>query len=178
MPAAHRGCPPSTTLIEVRVSWYRAPARRGGRAASCQWHSGLGAEKERAARRPAVPGPLIGPSDTEPRKGRPVIRMPEDPGGPGLVTGAGCPASRRPARPHEQTGVRHMQARRNLFGKAVSLITLCREGPYWPESRHRAREPRRNRSPAATKLVPRRRTCAATACPVPASCTREVPARV
>ncbi len=27
-----------------------------------------------------------------------------------------------------------------FFWKAVSLITLCREGPYWPESRHRARE--------------------------------------
>ncbi len=27
-----------------------------------------------------------------------------------------------------------------FFWKAVSLITLCREGPYWPEGRHRARE--------------------------------------
>jgi hypothetical protein len=26
-----------------------------------------------------------------------------------------------------------------FFWKAVSLITLCREGPYWPEGRHRAR---------------------------------------
>jgi hypothetical protein len=27
-----------------------------------------------------------------------------------------------------------------FFWKAVSLITLCREGPYWPRGRHRARE--------------------------------------
>ncbi len=26
-----------------------------------------------------------------------------------------------------------------FFWKAVSLITLCREGPFWPEGRHRAR---------------------------------------
>ena len=28
-----------------------------------------------------------------------------------------------------------------FFWKAVLLITLCREGPFWPEGRHRAREP-------------------------------------
>jgi hypothetical protein len=27
-----------------------------------------------------------------------------------------------------------------FFLKAASLITLCREGPFWPEGRHRARE--------------------------------------
>ncbi len=27
-----------------------------------------------------------------------------------------------------------------FFWKAASLITLCREGPYWPEGRYRARE--------------------------------------
>jgi hypothetical protein len=27
-----------------------------------------------------------------------------------------------------------------FFWKAVSLITLCREGPHWPEGRHRARD--------------------------------------
>ncbi len=27
-----------------------------------------------------------------------------------------------------------------FFLKAVSLVTLCREGPFWPEGRHRARE--------------------------------------
>ena len=54
---------------------------------------------------PHAGGP-IDPPKRQPRKGRPVISMPE---APGLVMGA----SRRPARPHEQTGVRHMQARRN-----------------------------------------------------------------
>jgi hypothetical protein len=27
-----------------------------------------------------------------------------------------------------------------FFWRAVSLVTLCREGPFWPEGRHRARE--------------------------------------
>jgi hypothetical protein len=27
-----------------------------------------------------------------------------------------------------------------FFWKVVSLITLCREGPFWPEGRHRARD--------------------------------------
>jgi hypothetical protein len=34
-----------------------------------------------------------------------------------------------------------------FFWKAVSLITLCREGPYWPEGRHRARERLSDRGP-------------------------------
>jgi hypothetical protein len=33
------------------------------------------------------------------------------------------------------------------FWKAVSLIALCREGPYWPEGRHRAREKFKGRCP-------------------------------
>ena len=77
-----------------------APAR--GRAASGTPDS---AELPVKKNEPHAGGP-IDPPKRQPRKGRPVISMPE---APGLVMGA----SRRPARPHEQTGVRHMQARRN-----------------------------------------------------------------
>ena len=52
------------------------------------------------------------------RTGRLVISMPE---APGLVMGA----SRRPARPHEQTGVRHMQARRNPNLRLPSPTPAC-----------------------------------------------------
>ncbi len=93
MPAAHRGCPPST-LTEVS---YRAPER--GRAASGT------PDSELKKNEPHAGGPIDRPK-RQPRKGWPVISMPE---APGLVMGA----SRPPARPHEQTGVRHMQARRN-----------------------------------------------------------------
>lgn len=99
MPAAHRGCPPST-LTEVS---YRAPAGARPRG-HWQWASGT-PDSELKRNEPHAGGP-IDRSKRQPRKGRPVISVPE---APGLVMGA----SRRPARPHEQTGVRHMQARRN-----------------------------------------------------------------
>ena len=95
MPAAHRGCPPST-LTEVS---YRAGARPRGQLPVAL------RTRELKKNEPHAGGPIDRPK-RQPRKGRPVISMPE---APGLVMGA----SRRPARPHEQTGVRHMQARRN-----------------------------------------------------------------
>ena len=95
VPAAYRGCPPST-LTEVS---YRAGARPHGQLPVAL------RTRELKKNEPHAGGP-IDPPKRQPRKGRPVISMPE---APGLVMGA----SRRPARPHEQTGVRHMQARRN-----------------------------------------------------------------
>ena len=97
MPAAHRGRPPST-LTEVS---YRAGARPHGQLPVALRTP----SRELKKNEPHAGGP-IDPPKRQPRKGRPVISMPE---APGLVMGA----SRRPARPHEQTGVRHMQARRN-----------------------------------------------------------------
>ncbi len=98
MLAAHRGCPPST-LTEVS---YRAGARPHGQLPVALRTR----ELKKNDSEPHAGGP-IDPPKRQPRKGRPVISMPE---APSLVMGA----SRRPARPHEQTGVRHMQARRNL----------------------------------------------------------------
>ena len=87
------GDPPSA-LTEVS---YRAPAR--GRAASGTPDS---AELPVKKNEPHAGGPIDRPNlKRQPRKGRLVISMPE---APGLVMGA----SRRPARPHEQTGVRHI----------------------------------------------------------------------
>ena len=110
LPAAHRGCPPST-VTEVS---YRAPARR--RAASGTPDS---AELPVKKNEPHAGGPIDRPNlKRQPRKGRLVISMPE---APGLVMGA----SRRPARPHEQTGVRHMQARRNPNLRLPSPTPAC-----------------------------------------------------
>ena len=97
MPAAHRGCPPST-LTEVS---YRTGARPHGQLPVALRTP----SRELKKNEPHAGGP-IDPPKRQPRKGRPVISMPE---APRLVMGA----PRRPARPHEQTGVRHMQARRN-----------------------------------------------------------------
>ena len=94
--AHDRHRPRSRTHGPAEVS-YRALAR--GRAASGT------PDSELKKNEPHAGGPIDRPK-RQPRKGRPVISMPE---APGLVMGA----SRRPARPHEQTGVRHMQARRN-----------------------------------------------------------------
>jgi len=102
VPAAHRGCPPST-LTEVS---YRAGARPHGQLPVAL------RTRELKKNEPHAGGP-IDPPKRQPRKGRPVISMPE---APSLVMGA----SRRPARPHEQTGVRHMQARHRNLSPAAS----------------------------------------------------------
>ncbi len=83
LPAAHRDRPPST-LTEVS---YRAPAR--GRAASGTPDSELPVKKNE----PHAGGPIDRPK-WQPRKGRPVINMPEAPGRPGdgSLTPAGTPA--------------------------------------------------------------------------------------